>query len=526
MKNILLKFGILSISAVMFTACGGGGGDGGAGSTPPQENIAPVADAGADMIAFGDNTITLDASASTGSIVSYTWIEDEKIIGTGKNLSDYNFTNGKHTITLTVKDNAGEESSDTVIVTGECRQAELAKLTVDTEGTVNYTGANEESSSCYKINLSSNNGVETYMMYMNLYNGTSHNVTFRNKVKLYDKNGAEEHQFYTNYMYKTGHRFKEAFEISTDDTYYIKVYRDGHEATKYGFSIHPSLENGLVQDAEGELNDHFTSATPITLDDARKDINGSVNMSRTQDNSLKNTDNEDYYIIDFSKTGTYAFYINLYNGTHHNVSFYTQIEIFNANYASEHKFGSKIYKSGQYYASTFEIKTAGKYYVRISRANNEATKYGFSIQPSIENGLIQDSDGELNEFMSMATPLIWTKIDNNITGSVNVTRKTKDASTKNTDATDFYEIDFDKTGEHTLDFKLLSGTKSNVSHRVYIVLRNSAGTIEKEFSSNYLYKAGNILLDKTFNIPSVGKYYLSIYRYSEATKYTFTINKP
>jgi len=325
-------------------------------------------------------------------------------------------------------------------------------------------------------------------------------------------------------MYKEGNRFKEPFEISTDADYYVKVYRDGNEATKYGFSIHPSLENGLVQNSDRELNDHFVMAAPITLNEAMKDINGSLNMSRTQENSLKNTDNEDYYIMDFSKAGTYAFYINLYSGTHHNVSFYTKIEIFNANGASEHQFGAKIYKSGQYYASTFTIGTPGKYYIRISRANNEATKYGFSVHPSVANGLVQNSDRELNDFMSMAAPIDWTEIGNGISGNVNVTRESTDSSIRNTDYVDYYAIDFDQIGSHTLDFNLTAGTVSNVSHSVDLKLRNSVGTIVEELPK-LLYQSGQNL-NQSFNIPATGIYYLSIYRENEATEYTYTIVKP
>ena len=521
MKMSFLKVSLVGASALFMTACGGGGDT---GTTPPVNNIPLVANAGTDILVFGEKTAILDASLSEGSIIAYTWTANDKVIGTGETLSGIKFVDGKHTVTLTVKNSDGEEDSDTVIINAECTQAEAIQMTVDTDGTVNYTGANEKSESCYKIDLSSNNAVETYMMYMNLYNGTSNNVTFRNKVKLYDENGAEEHQFYTNYMYKTGHRFKEAFEISTTGTYYVKVYRDGHEATKYGFSIHPSLENGLVQDAEGELNDHFTSATPITLDNAMKDINGSVNMSRTQDNSLKNTDNEDYYMIDFSKTGTYSFYINLYNGTHSNVSFYTQLEIFNANYASEHKFGSQIYTSGHYYASTFEIKTVGKYYVRISRANNEATKYGFSIHPSIENGLVQDSDRELNDFMSMAAPLTWTELTNGIDGSVNLTRTVTESSTRNTDQYDYYAIECDVAGTYTLDLSLLNGTVSNVSHFLEETLYDVSGTQIKSFGGK-LYHSGQTL-NSTFTIQTPGTYYFEIYRYGDAANYTFTVSKP
>lgn len=516
---------------LLVVAVAGGGNppaDGGNPPAPTGENKLPTANAGGDINIFGANKVTLDASGSSdvdGSIVEYTWSEGAVVLGKGVKLSDLSFAEGAHTITLTIKDNLGATATDTLAITAECTEAVSMALVNDANGTVNFVGANEKSEMCYKIDLSSNNGVETYLMYMNLYNGTHSNVTFENKVKLYDENGAEAHQFYTNYMIKEGGRFGEPFEISFDGTYYVKVYRDGNEPSRFGFSIHPSLNNGLKQDNDRELNDYFTIAAPITLDEAMKDINGSLNLSGVQENSLKNTDYEDYYSIDFAKAGGYAFYVNLYNGTQNNNGVdYIEIELFDENYASVYKFPAKAYQSGQRFSGAFTVPLTGKYYFKLSRAKSEATRYGFSIHPSVANGLVQDTDRELNDFMSMAAPIAWTDIDNNITGSLNVDRTSIDSSIKNSDSTDFYVIDFTE-GSYMLNLTLLDGTDrtTNILSHVNIILRKSDGAIEKTFSD--LQGPGK-LTDGNFTIPSNGLYFLSIDRTNAATEYTFTIQKP
>lgn len=375
MIKSFMKIGVLIISAVMFTACGGGGGDTGGTSTP---NKAPTADAGANIDIFGSHKATLDASGSSdvdGSIVTYTWTEGSTVLGTGETLSNLSFADGTHTVTLTVKDNDGATATDTLTVTAECTDAEPMSLVTDANGTVNYVGANEKSFSCYEINLTSNNGIETYMMYMNLYNGTHPNVVYV-KTAIFNANGALHHTV-DSQIHKEGHNYKSEFTITSTEKYYIRVSR-ANRAAKYGFSIQPSLENGLVQNSDRELNDNFAMAAPITQNEAMNDINGSLNASRTQNNSLKNTDDVDYYSMDL-EAKTYSLDLRLYNYTHPNVV-YVKVAIFDEYEALHHTFNSQIHKAGQQYISDFTIGSAGKYYIRVSRANR-AAKYGFSIQP-------------------------------------------------------------------------------------------------------------------------------------------------
>ena len=496
------------------------------GAPKPEmtQNTPPTANAGTDINAFGRKTVTLDGRNSyddSGCIMEYVWTEGSTVLGTGSVLSNLNFSDGEHVVTLTVKDSNDATSTDEVTINADCMSAEVMHLTQDSDGTLNYTGANTNNSACYNIRLSSNNNLETYMLYINLYNGTKNDGIYRHAMKLYDANGAVEHVFNARLMYGAGHRLKEEFEISSDGDYYIKVSRN-RRPSKFGLSIHPSLANGLVQDFEGEINDNFAMATPITLNQAMADIRGSLNLSRTQTNSLKNTDNEDFYSMNFAQAGTYAFYINLFNGTNSNVNGYIKPEIYDENYALVHTFNSKIYKTGNYYASTFDIPSSGKYYIRISRGNSGAVRYGFSIHPSISNGLVQNADRELNDFISMAAPITLADLDNGVSGSLNVTRQITDNSIKYTDSTDYYKVTFNTAGQYTLDFNLTSGTTSNVSYPLDIELKNSVGTLEKDFKSPRLYQSGQNL-NSTFTVPYAGVYYLYIRRYRDAVQYNFTI---
>ena len=82
-------------------------------------NNAPMANAGANQTAtFGDN-LTLDASSSVdsdGTISQYIWKEGTTVLSISPSFSKSDFTVGEHTLTLTVTDDDGVSSSDTVVV--------------------------------------------------------------------------------------------------------------------------------------------------------------------------------------------------------------------------------------------------------------------------------------------------------------------------------------------------------------------------------------------------------------------------
>ena len=89
----------------------------------PAENIAPVADAGDDIIAHANDEIVLDASASydaDGTIVMYTWkrLPDDVVLYSGPDPTTITHALGRveEVIELTVSDDLGLFSSDTVII--------------------------------------------------------------------------------------------------------------------------------------------------------------------------------------------------------------------------------------------------------------------------------------------------------------------------------------------------------------------------------------------------------------------------
>ncbi len=104
-------------------------------STTNGDNTKPVANAGSDQTVNKGTLVALDASASSSNngISSYTWTftdGTEKIL-TGINPS-YTFSApGVYTITLSVKDAAGNEATDTIVVTVSDAGASPSLLTIE-----------------------------------------------------------------------------------------------------------------------------------------------------------------------------------------------------------------------------------------------------------------------------------------------------------------------------------------------------------------------------------------------------------
>ena len=76
--------------------------------------------AGEDQNITLPNSVTLDASSSSdsdGTIVSYEWKEGDVVLSTAVSFTNDTFTEGIHTITLSVTDNDGVTHSDDVVVT-------------------------------------------------------------------------------------------------------------------------------------------------------------------------------------------------------------------------------------------------------------------------------------------------------------------------------------------------------------------------------------------------------------------------
>ena len=84
------------------------------------ENQAPIANAGIDKNVTIGAAVNFSAYASSdvdGSIIGYEWKEGDTILSASGSFTKSDFSAGVHTITLTVTDNDGATSADTVVVT-------------------------------------------------------------------------------------------------------------------------------------------------------------------------------------------------------------------------------------------------------------------------------------------------------------------------------------------------------------------------------------------------------------------------
>ncbi len=119
MKHLLtLTFAIIFL--IFLNACGGGSSDD--STTPSVDNLPPEANAGPDLNVYINQTITITGSGtdSDGTIVSYVWNDDSN--NQLASTASFNYTptsEGTKTLTLTVTDDDGETTSDSMILTVE-----------------------------------------------------------------------------------------------------------------------------------------------------------------------------------------------------------------------------------------------------------------------------------------------------------------------------------------------------------------------------------------------------------------------
>jgi len=317
-----------------------------------------------------------------GNIVQYRWSNEEE---TKKAIFE-DLPLGFNNISLSLTDNDGGIATKNLIVnTIMCEGQEEIDLIYDVNGTLN-TEPYSNRASCYKINLTASNGIEKYAFYMNLYDNTIRNDSYDTLVEIYEEDGTLLKKLNTRYMDSAGDWIKEQFEISSDGDYYIKIIRFANFATKYAFSIHPSLENGLVQDAEGEINDFMTMATTLELNanNTLSDVIGTLNMKRKAVSSIKNTDDTDWYSLDFKASGTYSFYMNLDELTVRNDSYNVGITVYDAYGTLIKTFDTRYMDSaGDWIKEQFTVPSEGKYFIKIARNAKYDAQYSFSFLPAL-----------------------------------------------------------------------------------------------------------------------------------------------
>lgn len=221
---------------------------------------------------------------------------------------------------------------------------------------------------------------------------------------------------------------------------------------------------------------------------------------------------EDWYKITFDDIGSYAFYGKTLDGTKESgrlkFTLYNNKGIEYKTIYSENLVLSNI-KSD--IIDNINIVEKGDYYLKVNRIRLSSiektidiqTKYSFYMKPSIENNLIQDEDGEYNDFQFMATPITLSDLRETITDSVFLTRSN--------DFEDFYKV-YLNLGDYAIYLNVQEGT-SDHSSKAEINIYNEAGINVKTIYSNYL--VGRFILQnikEAFKADESEFYYIGVKR--------------
>jgi len=483
-------------------------------------NARPVAVIEANATMVWNEEFVLDASKSydaDGNITKYIWSTGDN----GPRLVVTDLPLGANTFWLKVVDDRRGVSKKVKFTVEAllCKGQRTIGVSEEVSEHLNLS-PDDRDKACYKIDLSSSYGVGEYALYSNLLDGSKGDYNKYLTATLYDAS-REEVGSTIKIGDFAGDAKRATLTIPADGTYYLLFYRYSHYKTNYAFSIEPSLENGLEQNATThELNDEFYMAAPITLEEAQAGITESLNLTRSQIPSKMHTDTDDYYQIEL-KAGEYALYANLLDGSAGDYHKQLVAVLYDE---TRSPVGSKIEIgdfAGKAKRATLTIPAEGTYYLRFYRVSNYKTNYAFSIEPSLENGLEQNATThELNDEFYMAAPITLEEAQAGITESLNLTRS-QIPSKAHTDTDDYYQIEL-KAGEYTLDASLTDGSAGD--YNKYLTATLYDGSREQVGST---IKIGDFAGDSkqaTLTIPADGKYYLRFYRYSHyRTNYTFAI---
>jgi hypothetical protein len=108
----------------------------------PKTNQSPIANAGADRTITEGQAVTLKGSGkdADGTIKSYLWTQGKAVLSRKATLLLQNLVIGTHNYTLTVTDNKGAKSSDSVIVTVKAKPLATIKVNLHEERCVTVYG--------------------------------------------------------------------------------------------------------------------------------------------------------------------------------------------------------------------------------------------------------------------------------------------------------------------------------------------------------------------------------------------------
>ena len=404
------------------------------------------------------------------------------------------------------QDNPKEKEQDDPVV-NHFPNAVLYTLQDDATGFINDNPNHDED--VYKMSVTKTG---TYTISIEMLTGTKDTSGSRTLVHIYDKDEKLIGSiFNSGELDKPGDWYRETFEVIATGDIYVKINRDYQLPAKYSFNIQPSIANGLIQDTNNEPNHVKVQATPITWEQASTEINGSINITA-------NHDTVDYFKLPLTKTGTYTITMELLTGTTDSDSDETGLFITD-------EYGTELVrlydnyefdKPGDWDRKTFEVVSAGDIYISLSRYNNLAAKYTFNIQPSIANGLIQDTNNEPNHVKAQATPITWEQVSTEINGSINMTAKD--------DTSDYFKLPVTKTGSYTITMEMLSGTTDTDGAETGLFITDEYGTELVKLYDNYKLDKSGDWNRKTFEVGSAGNLYISLSRYYNlAAKYSFHI---
>lgn len=271
--------------------------------------------------------------------------------------------------------------------------------------------------------------------------------------------------------------------------------------------------------SSSSLPNEFATASQIELSATTID---SVNI---------NTDDlVDYFAIQLNKAGKYALYLeSIPEGTDKSYVYdlYAYMyddnttEIFNT-IVEYQAFDSEGNENG---VKEFTVNTAGVYYLKVFRGRfadpkDVATSYKFHIEPSIENGLIQNDHDEFNDVLSQATPLSRSTLLDYHNAQLN--------TELHSDHADWYGLG--ELNESTYVFYLQThvGTvyrsaDAIIQAAVYDENGNLYVNLASSENQANLYQSDG-WLRSTFPITNAGKYYVKFSRdYDFATNYSFKV---
>ncbi len=217
---------------------------------------------------------------------------------------------------------------------------------------------------------------DTYSFQIRLLDGTEEKV-WGNKfiVEVLNQSKAVIGKFeLENINPNVGDTF--SFHIPHNQDIYIRVYRSDNRKAYYKFIIFPSLEKGLLQDAEGEPNDTYVMPTPISIG---KEITGKINVDYV--------DKRDWYLLENLPPGIYSLKLEFLKGSERiELSRKFLVEIFNPDKAKIAS-GEFVYSTG-YPGNTlvvdFEVIEQGDYRIQIYRTDYKKSYYKFIVLPKTE----------------------------------------------------------------------------------------------------------------------------------------------